>query len=97
MEKLFKSRKRSLFVIFAVIVAICIMLFLFVSTNAGVEALEDKYEQLSSQDASISEANAQREYILNGADEREQYEYHARELGYGYPDETKVINVTPGK
>ena len=76
--------------------AICIMLFLFLSTKSDVKAQENKLAELEAQYASVSEENAQYEHILNEADEREQYEYQARELGYGYPDETKVINVTPG-
>ncbi|MBE6813421.1 MAG: hypothetical protein E7523_11160 [Ruminococcaceae bacterium] len=97
MGTLFKSRKHSILVICAAILAICVMLFLFLSTQSGVKAQESKLEQLEAQYASVSEENAQYEHILNEADEREQYEYQARELGYGYPDETKVINVTPGK
>ncbi|MBR2412886.1 MAG: septum formation initiator family protein [Clostridia bacterium] len=97
MGTIFKSRKHSILVIFAVILAICVMLFLFLSTQSEVKAQEDKLAALESQYASVSEENAQYEHILNESDEREQYEYQARELGYGYPDETKVINVTPGK
>lgn len=97
MENIFKSRKHSVLVVFAAVVAICVMLFLFLSTKSDVKAQEDKLAQLESQYASVSEENAQYEHILNESDEREQYEYQARELGYGYPDETKVINVTPGK
>lgn len=97
MSTIFKSRKRSILVIFAVILAVCVMLFLFLSTSSDVKAQEDKLAELESQYASVSEENAQYEHILNESDEREQYEYQARELGYGYPDETKVINVTPGK
>ena len=91
-----KKRTHSIFVICAIILAICVMLFLFLSTKSDVKAQEGKLAELEAQYASVSEENAQYEHILSEADEREQYEYQARELGYGYPDETKVINVTPG-
>ena len=96
MSTMIKNRKHSLLVICAAVLAICIMLFLFLSTQSDVNAQESKLTDLEAQYASVSEENAQFEHILNEADEREQYEYQARELGYGYPDETKVIDVTPG-
>ncbi len=96
MNTILKNRKHSILVICAAAMAICIMLFLFLSTKSDVKAQENKLAELEAQYASVSEENAQYEHILNEADEREQYEYQARELGYGYPDETKVINVTPG-
>lgn len=97
MDTIFKSRKHSIMVIFAAVLAVCVMLFLFLSTKSDVKAQEERLADLQAEYASVSEENAQYEHILNEADEREQYEYQARELGYGYPDETKVINVTPGK
>ena len=96
MSTMVKDRKHSLFVVCAAMLAICIMLFLFLSTQSDVKAQEAKLAELEAEYVSVSEENAQYEHILNEADEREQYEYQARELGYGYPDETKVINVTPG-
>lgn len=96
MEGILKNRKRSLLVVCAFILAVCFMLFLLVSTQSDVKAQEGRLADLEAEYASISEENAQYEHIINEADEREQYEYQARELGYGYPDETKVINVTPG-
>ena len=96
MVTIFKNRTHSILVIGGTILAICFMLFLFLSTQSDVKAQEDRLAELEAEYASISEENARYEHILNEADEREQYEYQARELGYGYPDETKVIDVTPG-
>ena len=96
MSTILKKRTHSIFVVCAIVLAVCFMLFLFLSTKSDVKAQENKLAALQAEYASISEENAQYEHILNEADEREQYEYQARELGYGYPDEVKVIDVTPG-
>lgn len=96
MGTIVKKRKHSVFVLLTAVAAVVFMLFVLVYTQSDVKAQQEELAALEAELSSLCEENAQYDYILNEADAVEQYEYQARELGYGYPDETKVIDVTPG-
>lgn len=96
MNNILKNRTHSVFLLFFVLIVLALTGIIFAGSHSHVTERQNELAALQAEYAAICEENAQYEYILQEADVVEQYEYRARELGYGYADETKVIDVTPG-
>lgn len=96
MNNILKNRKHSFLLVFFALTVLVLTVVVFAGSHDHVRQKEEQLADLQAQYDAVSEENAQYAYILNEADVEEQYEYHARELGYGYADEIKVIDVTPG-
>ncbi|MBQ6864298.1 MAG: septum formation initiator family protein [Clostridia bacterium] len=96
MNGILKNRKHSVLLLFFVLVVFVFTVVVFANSHSHVTQKQEELAALQAEYNAISEENAEYEYILNEADVVEQYEYRARELGYGYADEVKVIDVTPG-
>lgn len=96
MRAIFENKLHSGVILVTFLALLGCFLAIFLNIRSGIKEREEQLAILNAQYAAVSEENAQYEYILNEADIVEQYEYQAREIGYGYQDEMKVIEITPG-